>query len=103
MTGLVFDPFDPAQTQDQWETLRELRRVLRPEGTLHLLDFGPPHGRLSRAAAHLLHRAGHVHEDLEGRIPSLLAQAGFLHAEEVDHRGTFVGSLSYYRAVNPRP
>ena len=95
--------FHHLELSEKQATLRELRRVLRPAGTLHLLDFGPPHGRLSRAGTHLLHRAGHVHDNLAGRIPGLLAEAGFLHAEEVDYRGTFVGSLSYYRAVNPRP
>jgi ubiquinone/menaquinone biosynthesis C-methylase UbiE len=86
---------------EKMATLVEVRRVLAPGGSLHLLDFGPPRSGFSRAAAHVLHRAGHVHDNLEGRIPDFLAQAGFVHTEEVAERGTFVGSLSFYRAVNP--
>jgi len=81
-------------------TLREVRRVLKPGGSLHLLDFGPPRSGFARVAAHVLHRAGHVHDNVEGRIPLFLGEGGLVHAEEVAHRDTFVGSLSYYRAVN---
>ena len=91
--------FHHLKAGEKTATLKEVLRVLRPGGSLHLLDFGPPRGRLARAAAHVLHRAEHVRENLEGRIPELLRESGFRHAEEVDHRGIFVGSLSYYRAV----
>jgi len=82
-------------------TLREVRRVLVPGGSLHLLDFGPPRSRFSRAAARLLHKAGHLHDNFEDRLPGFMREAGFLAAEEVDQRATFVGSLSFYRAVSP--
>jgi len=89
-------------TQDEkTATLLEVRRVLAPGGSLHLLDFGPPRSGFARVAAHVLHRAGHLHDNVAGRIPELLAEAGFVHAEEVAQRGSFVGSLSFYRAVNP--
>lgn len=97
-SSLMFHHLNPDEKR---ATLREVRRVLAPGGTLHLLDFGPPRSRLARAAAHVLHKAGHVHDNLEGRIPDFLGEGGLQHAEEVAHRGTFVGSLSYYRAVNP--
>ena len=83
-------------------TLREVRRVLTPGGSLHLLDFGPPRSGLSRALAHVLHRAEHLRDNLEDRITAFMGQAGFVHPEEVAHRGTLVGSLSYYRALQGR-
>jgi SAM-dependent methyltransferase len=79
-------------------TLREVRRVLKPAGSLHLLDFGPPRSALARALGPLLHNAGHMHDNTDGRIPALMTEAGFATAEEVAYRNTVVGSMAYYRA-----
>lgn len=81
-------------------TLREVRRVLKPGGSLHLLDFGPPRSAFARAVGHLLHRVGHLQDNVEGRITSFMGEAGLVHPEEVAHRGTFVGNVAYYRAIN---
>lgn len=79
-------------------TLREVKRVLKPAGSLHALDFGPPRSVLARAMGPLLHNAGHVKDNVEGRIPSFMTEAGLELAGEVAHRNTLVGSMAYYRA-----
>jgi SAM-dependent methyltransferase len=80
-------------------TLREVRRVLKDAGTLHVLDFGPPRSALARAFGPLLHNAGHVKDNVDGRIPSFMTESGFVSAEEVGHRNTVIGSIAYYRAA----
>ncbi len=82
-------------------TLRDVRRVLAPGASLHLLDFGPPRTRLSRALARLVHRDEALADNMQGRIPGFMADAGFVDAEEVSYRNTIVGSFSYYRASAP--
>lgn len=77
--------------------LREVRRVLKPSGSLHVLDFGPPRSALTRAIGPLLHNAGHVKDNVDGRIPAFMKDAGFSSAEEVAHRNTLIGSMAYYR------
>jgi ubiquinone/menaquinone biosynthesis C-methylase UbiE len=69
--------FHHLKAEEKAATLREVRRVLRPGGSLHLLDFGPPSGfsRLSRIATP---RGGR--ENLEG---DLFSEPGGLHAPEV--------------------
>jgi ubiquinone/menaquinone biosynthesis C-methylase UbiE len=80
-------------------TLREVKRVLKPTGSLHVLDFGPPRSALTRAIGPLMHNAGHVKDNVEGRIPAFMKDAGFTVAEEVAHRNTLIGSMSYYRGM----
>jgi ubiquinone/menaquinone biosynthesis C-methylase UbiE len=79
-------------------TLLEVRRVLAPGGSFHLLDFGPPRSRMARALSRLVHHDQALADNVGGRIPALMTEAGFVGAEEVSYRNTIVGSLSYYRA-----
>ena len=80
-------------------TLREVKRVLKPAGSFHVLDFGPPRSALTRAIGPLLHNAGHVKDNIEGKLPMFMKDAGFAIAEEVAYRNTLLGSMAYYRGA----
>jgi ubiquinone/menaquinone biosynthesis C-methylase UbiE len=77
---------------------REIRRVLAPGGTLHVLDFGPPRGALDRALLHLFHRDDRLADNLAGRIPSMLADAGLADARELRRMRSPFGALSIWSA-----
>lgn len=87
--------------QDRDKTLQEVRRVLKPGGSFHLLDFVSDHGSHG-----FLHRLVHSHAELKDntdeRILQLLSRTGFTHAEKVRAGSMFFGVLrtAYYRATN---
>jgi ubiquinone/menaquinone biosynthesis C-methylase UbiE len=79
-------------------TLEEVRRVLRPGGSLHLVDFGGSpddvHGLMGRFSRH-----SHVLSDNWGdRVPTLMREAGLSDPAEIGHLTKRVGRLAYYRA-----
>ena len=81
--------------------LRAMHAALRPGGELHIVDFGPPHTTLMRVLGHLTgHAAGgeRAADNLAGRLPALLAEAGFADVQTCGQRSTPFGSLAYLRA-----
>jgi ubiquinone/menaquinone biosynthesis C-methylase UbiE len=88
---------------DKEKALREVRRVLKPGGSLHLLDLGGAKVSSDGFLARLSYRHGRLRDNLEARIPTLMREAGLAEATEVAHRVTKVfGRVTYYRATVPR-
>ena len=84
-------------SEEKARTLAEIQRVLKPAGQLHLLDFGGSghgHGLIAR----LLHSSEHMRDNLEGRLLTMMGDAGLADAGEIAHRGTIFGRVTYYRA-----
>ncbi|MDX2176568.1 MAG: class I SAM-dependent methyltransferase [Candidatus Sumerlaeia bacterium] len=80
----------------QAAALAEVRRVLRPGGALHLLDFAGaerPRGFLARLL-HSDHQVAHGTTVLDR-----LRAAGFAEAAETGERSTFFGPVAFHRAV----
>lgn len=119
--AMAFDPSLPAASFDRVltslvlhhlsrdekrRTLAAVARLLRPGGELHIADFGPPRGRYARLASRLVCRfdgEDRVSDNLEGRLPELLAEAGFREIAETGTAWTPFGTLAYLRATAPLP
>lgn len=90
---------------DKKRTAREVFRVLRPGGEFHVADFGRARGFLMRAASLLLQLFDgleNTRDNLNGRLPELFENAGFLQVRETQTLATPIGTLALYRAVRYR-
>jgi ubiquinone/menaquinone biosynthesis C-methylase UbiE len=87
--------------EEKRATLTGIRSLLRPGGELHIADFGPPDGLYARVVFSLIRRfdgAGRTVDNLEGRLPQLIAEAGFDEVHETGHAATPFGTLVYLSA-----
>jgi ubiquinone/menaquinone biosynthesis C-methylase UbiE len=80
--------------------LQEIRRVLRPGGSLHLLDIGGGDPD-ERFLARRLHHKPRLQDNVGDRIPTLMRDAGLSHPSEVAHRVMRIGRVTFYRAQAP--
>ena len=80
---------------------REIRRVLAPDGTMHLLDFGGPESAARGLMARLQRASRHFGENFGDRIIELMREAGLREPRRVSHRGTLLGPISFYEAGAP--
>lgn len=82
-------------------TLDEIYRVLKPDGELHLADWGKPHNQLMRIAflsIQILDGFTTTKDNVEGLLPKLIKHSGFNVVKETSRFMTIYGTLSLYHA-----
>ncbi len=80
-------------------TFREVFRVLKPQGEMHLLDFGTPHSILARLITSYMRHLEAVADHYDGLIPHFISEAGFRSRSEEERFLTIFGPLSLWRAI----
>lgn len=96
VTCLVLHHLDPVQKR---RSLRELRRVLKPSGSLHVADWGKPSNRRMRLAFYIVQLLDGVkttRENVEGRLPQIFHESGFALVQESDKVDTLFGTMRIY-------
>ncbi|MBN8579227.1 MAG: class I SAM-dependent methyltransferase [Anaerolineae bacterium] len=86
-------------TEEKRRAFNEMYRVLKPQGQLHVLDFGAPHSAFTRLIAKYMRRLEETADNFDGLIPLFIKEAGFGGVEEAKHFVTIFGPLSSWRAV----
>lgn len=90
--------FHHLQTAQKLLTLTEVRRVLKPGGTLRVCDWGPagsPYTRLAFTAVRMLDGFDVTRDSVEGRLPDLMVQTGFVEVHPVGEMATVLGTLQF--------
>jgi ubiquinone/menaquinone biosynthesis C-methylase UbiE len=84
---------------DKQRAFQEALRVLRPGGELHILDFGRPHNLYTRLAAAVMRHFEETAAQLDGRLPEMIKNSGFIEVEEIRHFTTVFGPLAAMKAI----
>ena len=96
-TSLFFHHLTPGNKR---KTLLEIRRVLKPGGTLHVADWGKPANLLMKIASLPVERLdGETTKDsYEGKLPGMMEETGFAGVAEFAAFSTVFGTLCLHRA-----
>lgn len=82
-------------------TAAEVTRVLRPGGSLHVVDFeGDLHGMHARLAKRVM-KSGHPAHNKGDGLPQLFSAAGLDCVQVGTRRHRVMGEVVYYRATRP--
>jgi len=91
--------FHHLPSAEKGKTLRAVRRVLKPGGAFHMLDFEGPEGGTHGVLAHLFHSSERLKENSENQVLSLMRQSGLSDPSKVDEQAMLFGRIAYFRAV----
>jgi len=100
LSSFVFHHIAPSE---RVRMLSEARRVLKPGGSLHLLDFAGAETGTDGAVARWLSSRPLLADNSEGRVVALMREAGLEDAGRVSRGRLVLGLFAYacFRAVAP--
>jgi len=106
--GIVFSSlfFHHLLPADKSRTMTELHRVLKPGGRLHICDWGRPANLSLRVAflgVQLLDGFEVTRDNVAGRLPIFLQEAGFNDVCVTGNVPTMLGTLELIHARKPHP
>jgi len=101
VSSLFFHHLSPEHKR---ATAREILRVLRPRGELHVADWGLPANALMRVLfvlVQLLDGLRNTRENVSGQLPAIFREAGFGAVEQRERFATVFGTMALYAASKP--
>ncbi|GAB4577379.1 MAG: hypothetical protein Fur0022_01100 [Anaerolineales bacterium] len=100
-SGLLFHHLT---REDKERTLKEVYRVLRPGGELHVADWGKPANAFMRAAFYLVQLLDGFKtttDNVNGLLPEFFSKAGLQCVQETARYSTMFGTMALYQARKP--
>jgi ubiquinone/menaquinone biosynthesis C-methylase UbiE len=90
--------------ENKLKTLREVRRVLKTNGELHVADWGLPANSLMKGSSYLiqlLDGSETTADSFKGLLPKLMTDAGFETVEETDSFNSLFGTIRLHKSRKP--
>ena len=87
---------------DKVETLREVRRVLKKDGELHIADWGKPSSAImviASFAIKMLDGFETTGDNFNGLLPGLIEESGFERVKETHSFDTVFGTIRLYKSL----
>lgn len=84
------------------EAFKEFKRILKPNGELHIADWGKPSNLLMRLCFHLvqfLDGYETTSSNVEGRLPSLIKSAAFSQVAITHNFNTVLGTIQIFKVT----
>ena len=86
------------KTPDKEKTAREVFRVLKPGGELHIIDFGKPVTWYGKILRPFLHKFEEANDNIDGKLPEIFGAPG-LKTKVLGNFWTFFGDLAFLKGV----
>ncbi len=89
-------------SDDRTHALKEILRVLKPGGELHIAELGKPHNALMAVISQVVGRLESAWDFVKGLLPETLTRTGFVQVAETYRIATVFGTFALYRAQKPQ-
>ncbi len=83
--------------ENKVRALKEILRVLKPNGELHIADIGKPQNGVMRLPSAIMGRLEETDDNVKGLLPHMFRAAGFSQVEETSKIMTVFGTVSLYK------
>ena len=93
--------FHHLTTENKVRSLKEVLRVLKPKGELHVADLGKPQNTLMRLPSIIMRRLEESEDNIRGLLPRMFKIAGFELVKENAKIMTLFGTVTLYKGRKP--